>query len=170
MELFRKGKAVFLRLWFSSGGDLLKPDTTLKAEQWDVTTLPSQTGMAPGPGVLGTWNLGVSKFSKKQKESLEAISILTDEASQIARTLGNGNLPSRVGGVRQRGRAEEVPLRQADAGELQEPEGTRHHAVLGADSWRMPWPRTSVARRRSRRRAEQAIKDMAAKMRDVQKA
>ncbi len=95
MNIFRGGGAVFMRLWYSNAGDLYKPDTKLTKEQWDVTGLPSKDGAMPGAGCLGTWNLGVSKFSKKQKESLEAIKILTSQEYQKARILGNGNLPSR---------------------------------------------------------------------------
>ena len=95
MNLFRGGKAAMIRLWFSNVGDLYKDDSTIKTEQWDVAPLPSKDGAKPGPGCLGDWNLGVSKFSTKQKEALEAVRILTSFEFQRARFLDGGFLPSR---------------------------------------------------------------------------
>lgn len=95
INLFRGGKAVMIRLWFSSIGELYKPDSALKAEQWEVVPLPSKDGVKPGPGCLGTWNLAVSKFSKKQKEALEVVKILTNQANQKDRMLGGGFLAAR---------------------------------------------------------------------------
>jgi len=95
MNIFRTGKAVFLRLWYSSGGDLYKDDTTIKGK-WGVTTLPSQDGTKPGPGCLGTWNLGISAFSKHPKETAEVIRWLTSEEQQTWCILNTGNLPVRL--------------------------------------------------------------------------
>jgi multiple sugar transport system substrate-binding protein len=95
MNLFRGGNAVMIRLWFSNVGDLYKDDSAIKPEQWDVAPLPSKDGAKPGPGCLGDWNLGVSKFSTKQKEALEAVRVLTSFEFQRARFLDGGFLPSR---------------------------------------------------------------------------
>ena len=95
MNLFRGGNVAMIRLWFSNAGDLYKPDSAIKQEQWDVAPLPSKDGAKPGPGCLGDWNLGVSKFSKKPKEALEAIKILTDQDNQRMRFLEGGFLPAR---------------------------------------------------------------------------
>ena len=95
MNLFRGGKAAMIRLWFSNAGDLYKEDSAIKTEQWDVAPLPSKDGAKPGPGCLGDWNLGVSKFSTKQKESLEALRTLTGQDHQRMRFLDGGFLPSR---------------------------------------------------------------------------
>ncbi|MCC7368663.1 MAG: ABC transporter substrate-binding protein [Chloroflexi bacterium] len=95
MNLFRGGKVAMIRLWFSTAGDLYKEDSAIKQNQWDVAPLPSKDGAKPGPGCLGDWNLGVSKFSKKPKESLEAIKILTGQEQQRARFLDGGFLPAR---------------------------------------------------------------------------
>jgi multiple sugar transport system substrate-binding protein len=94
-NLFRGGKAAMIRLWFSNFGDIAKPDSAIKQEQWDVAPLPSKDGAKPGAGCLGDWNLGVSKFSTKQKESLEAIKILTGQDHQRMRFLDGGFLPAR---------------------------------------------------------------------------
>jgi multiple sugar transport system substrate-binding protein len=96
MNLFRTGKAAMIRLWFSNAGDLYKPDTTIKPEQWDVAPLPSKDGAKAGPGCLGTWNLGVAVASKKQAAALEAIKLLVNQDNQKARMMGNGNLPTRL--------------------------------------------------------------------------
>ncbi|MBV9327786.1 MAG: ABC transporter substrate-binding protein [Chloroflexi bacterium] len=96
MNLFRGGKAAMIRLWFSNAGDLYKDDSTIKQGQWDVAPLPSKDGAKPGPGCLGDWNLGVSKFSTKQKEALEAVRVLTGFEFQRARFLDGGFLPSRT--------------------------------------------------------------------------
>jgi multiple sugar transport system substrate-binding protein len=95
MNLFRGGKAAMIRLWFSNVGDLYKDDSAIKTEQWNVAPLPSKDGTKSGPGCLGDWNLGVSKFSTKQKEALEAVRILTNYDSQRLRFLDGGFLPSR---------------------------------------------------------------------------
>jgi len=95
MNLFRGGKAAMIRLWFSNAGDLYKDDSAIKQGQWDVAPLPSKDGAKPGPGCLGDWNLGVSKFSTKQKEALEAVRILTGQDNQRARFFDGGFLPSR---------------------------------------------------------------------------
>jgi multiple sugar transport system substrate-binding protein len=95
MNLFRGGKAAMIRLWFSNAGDLFQADSAVKAGQWDVAPLPSKDGAKAGPGCLGDWNLGVSKFSTKQKAALEAIRILTNQETQRARFLDGGFLPSR---------------------------------------------------------------------------
>jgi multiple sugar transport system substrate-binding protein len=96
INLFRTGKAAMIRLWFSNAGELYKPDTTIKPEQWEIVPLPSKDGSKAGPGCLGTWNLGVASASKKQQAAIEAIKVLTDQANQKARMLGNGNLPARM--------------------------------------------------------------------------
>lgn len=95
MNIFRTGKAVFLRLWLSSGGDLYKDDTTIKGK-WGVTTLPAKDATKPGPGCLGTWNLGISAFSKKPKETAEVIRWLTSEEQQTWRVINTSNLPVRA--------------------------------------------------------------------------
>ena len=95
MNLFRGGKVAMIRLWFSNAGDLYKEDSAIKQEQWDVAPLPSKDGAKPGAGCLGDWNLGVSKFSTKQKEALEAVRGLTSFEFQRTRFLDGGFLPSR---------------------------------------------------------------------------
>ena len=56
---------------------------------------PVQGWRQARPGCLGDWNLGVSKFSRKQKESLEAIKVLTGYDMQRIHFLEGGFLPAR---------------------------------------------------------------------------
>ena len=93
-NVFASGGAVFLRSWMTATSAMLA-DTSQVRDAWDVTTLPSQDGTAPGPGCLGTWNLGISAFSERQDEAAEVIRFFTSLEQQTARYLGNGNLPAR---------------------------------------------------------------------------
>jgi len=93
-SVFLAGNAVFLRMWMTSANAMEGPDSAVKGK-WNVTTLPSQTGEQPGPGCLGTWNLGISAFSQRQEETREVIRWFTSLEQQTARYLGNGNLPAR---------------------------------------------------------------------------
>ncbi len=93
-SVFLAGNAVFLRMWMTSASAMEGANSQVKGK-WDVTTLPSQTGEQPGPGCLGTWNLGISAFSQRQEETREAIRWFTSLEQQTARYLGNGNLPAR---------------------------------------------------------------------------
>lgn len=95
-NIFATGGAVFLRIWYGNVSTLYDPkQSKLTTDQWGVTNLPSKDGTKPGPGCLGTWNLGVSTYSKHQKESVEAIKWLTSLEQQTARFLDNVNLPAR---------------------------------------------------------------------------
>ena len=96
VNIFATGGALFLRIWYGNISTMYDPkQTKLTTDQWDVTSLPSKDGVKPGPGCLGTWNLGVSAFSKHQKESTTAIQWLTSLEQQTTRMLDNVNLPSR---------------------------------------------------------------------------
>jgi multiple sugar transport system substrate-binding protein len=95
-NLFGGGKAAMIRLWFSNYGDIAKPESAIKPAQWDVAPLPSSDGAKPGAGCLGDWNLGVSKFSTKQKAALEAVSLLTSYETQRMHFLEGGFLPARI--------------------------------------------------------------------------
>jgi multiple sugar transport system substrate-binding protein len=94
-NLFGGGKAAMIRLWFSNFGDIAKPESAIKREQWDVVALPSKDGAKSGAGCLGDWNLGVSKFSKNQKAALEAVTTLTSFETQRLHFLDGGFLPAR---------------------------------------------------------------------------
>ena len=93
-NVFVEGRAVFLRQWMTATA-AMEADTSQIKGMWDVAPLPSQDGAAPGPGCLGTWNLGISKFSRYPEETAEAIRWLTSLEQQTTRYLGGGFLPAR---------------------------------------------------------------------------
>jgi multiple sugar transport system substrate-binding protein len=93
-NVFASGKAVFLRSWMTATSAMLGDESQVK-DVWDVTTLPSQDGSAPGPGCLGTWNLGISAYSENVDAAVEVIKWFTSLEQQTNRYLGNGNLPAR---------------------------------------------------------------------------
>ena len=93
-NVFVEGRAVFLRMWMTATS-AMEADTSAVKGLWDVATLPSANGEAPGPGCLGTWNLGISKFSRYPEESATAIQFLTSLEQQTQRYLGSGSLPAR---------------------------------------------------------------------------
>lgn len=95
MNIFRNGEAVFLRMWMTSGVLLVEEETPIDG-LWDVTTLPSQSGEEPGPGCLGTWNLGISAHSRNPEAAAEFIRWIISPEQQTYRAVGNGSLPSRI--------------------------------------------------------------------------
>jgi len=96
INIFATGGALFLRIWYGNVSTLYDlKQSKLTTDQWGVTNLPSKDGVKPGPGCLGTWNLGVSTYSKHQKESVVAIQWLTSLEQQTAKMLDNVQLPTR---------------------------------------------------------------------------
>lgn len=93
-NIFVQGKAVFLRSWMTATTALDGEASAVKG-LWGVTTLPSKDGAQPGPGCLGTWNIGISAFSEQAEAAAEAIRFLTSQEQQTQRYLVNGNLPAR---------------------------------------------------------------------------
>lgn len=53
-NVFVEGRAVFLRMWMTATS-AMEADTSAVKGLWDVTTLPSANGEAPGPGCLAAW-------------------------------------------------------------------------------------------------------------------
>jgi multiple sugar transport system substrate-binding protein len=169
MNLFRGGKAVMIRLWFSNVGDLYKPDSAIKTEQWDVAPLPSKDGTKSGPGCLGDWNLGVSKFSTKQKEALEAVRILTSYEFQRARFLDGGFLPSRQAVFDDPEIQKKYPYAkaaQASFENLKPRPVTPYYPDMSANAIQPAFGQ-AMARQIT---ADQAIKQMADKMRQILKS
>ncbi len=93
-SVFAAGNAIFLRSWMTSTGAMLGEESQVR-DVWDVTTLPSQDGSAPGPGCLGTWNLGISAYSENVDAAVEVIKWFTSLEQQTARYLDVGHLPAR---------------------------------------------------------------------------
>ncbi len=167
MNIFRTGKAVFLRLWYSSGADLYKDDTTIKGK-WGVTTLPSKDGMKPGPGCLGTWNLGLSTFSKRPKETAEAVRWLTSEEQQVWRVINASSLPARLAVFDNPEVQAKYPYAksaQESFKDLKPRPVTPYYSQFSADAIQ-PNLGAALTKQKS---PEQAIKDMADKMRAIVK-
>lgn len=167
MNVFASGGAVFLRLWYSNAGTLYDPaQTKLTTDQWSVTNLPSKDGKAPGPGCLGTWNLGVSTYSKHQKESIEALKFLTSQDQQKARMLGNGNLAARPAVFDDPDIQKKYPyakLAQGSLDNLKPRPVTPFWAQMSSDAVQ---PEFGLAFS-NKKSAQQAIKDMSDKMRTI---
>jgi multiple sugar transport system substrate-binding protein len=169
MNLFRGGKAAMIRLWFGNAGDLYQPDSAIKQEQWDVAPLPSKDGTKPGAGCLGDWNLGVSKFSTKQKQALEAVAILTNQDNQRARFLDGGYLPSRQAVFDDPEIQKKYPYAkaaQASFDNLKPRPVTPYYPDMSANALQPAFGQAMA----QQITPEQAIKQMADKMRQIQKS
>ena len=161
---FRDGRAVFLRLWMTSA-TAFDADTSKIKGKWDVTVLPSQIGK-PGPGCLEAWNLGISRFSQHPNETAQAIQWLTSQEQQKSRLLGNGSLPARPAVLDDA----EVKAKYAYADKvsstfesLKPRPVTPYWAQMSADAIQ-PSFGAAVSRQKT---PEQAIKDMADKLRSI---
>jgi multiple sugar transport system substrate-binding protein len=91
---FRDGKGSMIRAWYTAIAQFNDPAGQIVGK-WDVVPLPSKDGVKPGPGCLGTWNLAVSKFSKKQPQAIAAVKWLTAADQQRQRVLDIGSFPAR---------------------------------------------------------------------------
>jgi len=168
MNLFRGGKVAMIRLWFSNAGDLYKDDSTIKQNQWDVAPLPSKDGAKPGAGCLGDWNLGVSKFSTKQKEALEAVKILTGQENQRARFYDGGFLPARPAVFDDPEIQKKYPYAkaaQASFEELKPRPVTPFYPQMSADAIQPAFGQAMA----QQIKPDVAIKQMADKMREIMK-
>jgi multiple sugar transport system substrate-binding protein len=161
---FASGGAVFLRSWMTATSAMEGPDSQV-AGLWDVTTLPSLDG-SPGPGCLGTWNLGISAFSERAAEAAEVIKFLTSLDQQTARYLGNGNLPARSAVFEDPEVAEKYAYadRLGPAFEALKPRPvTPYYSQMSADALQ---PNYGAAMTRQKT-PDEAIADMAETMRQI---
>jgi multiple sugar transport system substrate-binding protein len=168
MDLFRGGKVAMIRLWFSTVGTLYNPDSAIKVGQWDVAPLPSKDGVKPGPGCLGDWNLGISRFSTKQKEALEVVKILTGFEQQRTRFLDGGFLPARPAVFDDPDIQKKYPYAKAAQAsfEILKPRPvTPFYPQMSADAIQPAFGQAMA----QQIKPEQAIKQMADKMRDIMK-
>ena len=167
-NLFGGGKAAMIRLWYSNFGDIAKPESVIKQQQWDVVPLPSKDGVKPGPGCLGDWNLGVSKFSTKQKEALEAIRIMTGQDMQRTRFLDGGFLPARPAVFDDPDIQKKYPYAksaQASFESLKARPVTPFYPQMSSDAIQPAFGQAMA----QQIKPEQAIKQMADKMREIMK-
>ncbi|MGN6674270.1 MAG: ABC transporter substrate-binding protein [Thermomicrobiales bacterium] len=164
---FTDGKAVFLRNWMTETS-AMDADTSKVKGKWDVTTLPSKDGSKPGPGCLGTWNLGISAFSKHQKEAAEAIKFLTSLDQQTKNYLNVGKLPARTAVFDDPAVTQKYPFAaklRPSFENLKPRPVTPYYSQMSADALQ---PNYGAATSRSKT-PDQAVKDMADKMRQVLK-
>lgn len=165
---FRSGGAAMIRLWYSNVSPLYASDSKLKTDQWDIIALPSKDGSKPGPGCLGDWNLGVSAYSKKPKETIEVIKILTGQDWQTKQFLDGAFLPSRPAVFDDPQIQAKYPYAksaQASFANLKPRPVTPFYGQMSADAIQ-PNFGAVMAKQKS---PQQAIKDMADKMRQILK-
>ncbi len=93
INLYNAGHAAFMRNWASAYGTIRGPSCPVR-RQTEVALLPAGPG---GRGrTLGGIAVGVSKYSEHREEAVAALRELVSEASQIARVIQAGSLPSRL--------------------------------------------------------------------------
>jgi trehalose/maltose transport system substrate-binding protein len=88
LETWQEGKAVFMRHWAHHA----LSNNALQDIRGKIIPLPS--GEAGSHAVIGGWQLGVSKFSKRPKEALEFLTFMTRYDTQYV-LAERGFLPSR---------------------------------------------------------------------------
>ncbi len=162
---FAAGRGVFLRMWMSQLSVMDAQNSQIRGK-WDLTTLPSLDGTKPGPGCLGTWNLGISMFSKKQKEAAEAIKFLTSQEQQKRSYLDGGRLPARSAVFDDPDIKAKYPFsdKLKPSFEALKPRPvTPYYGQMSLDAIQ-PNFGSAVSRQKS---PEQAIKDMAARMKEI---
>ncbi len=162
---FLDGKGVFLRLWITSA-NAFDSDTSKVKGKWGVVPLPSNDATKPGPGCLGTWNLGVSKFSKHQAEAGQVIQWLSTAEQQTNRYLANGNIPSRSAVFQDpqvKAKYSYVDALTPVFESLKPRPVTPFYSQMSADAIQ-PNFGAAMGKQKS---AEQAIKDMTTKLRSI---
>lgn len=166
-NVFTDGRAAFLRFWLSGTQGFDGEQSKIKGK-WGVTTLPSKTGQQAGPGCLGTWNLGISAFSRYPKETAEAIRFLTSQDQQKGRYLGNVSLPTRPAvfdDTDVKAKYNYVDAIRPALDNLKPRPVTPFYGQMSADALR---PNFGAAMTRGKA-PDQAIRDMAAKLKEIVK-
>lgn len=92
---FQDGRAVFMRNWPYAWPLLQDPASPVRGKV-AVAPLPSEDG-APGPGVLGGWQLGVSARAPPARRAAAArlVAHLTSPAANLVLALAYGRNPAR---------------------------------------------------------------------------
>ncbi len=93
-NVFIEGKAGLLRTWLSDYRVINLDSASKVAGKVDVAPLPATAGRK-GKSVLGTWNLAISKFSKRPDESMTWIKFLTAPAQMKVKHLRGGQVATR---------------------------------------------------------------------------
>jgi trehalose/maltose transport system substrate-binding protein len=90
--IFQIGKSIFMRNWPYAWVVLNNPESPV-AGNVGITVLPKGGKQGKSSSVLGGWNLAVSKYSKKQKDSVDLVLFLTSEGELRRRALEHGYYP-----------------------------------------------------------------------------
>lgn len=162
---FRDGKGAMIRAWYTAIAQFNDPAGQIVGK-WDVVPLPSKDGAKAGPGCLGTWNLAVSKFSKKQPQAIQAVKWLTAAEQQRARVLAIGSFPARVAVFDDSEVKAKYPFVESlkqSLGELKPRPVTPYYSEMSANVLQ-PNVGAVMVRQKS---PEQAIKDISAGLRQI---
>lgn len=92
-RIFQQGNAAFMRNW-PYAYVLAQGDDSAVHGKVDVTLVPS--GGARHAAALGGWQLGVSRYSRHQKEAIEFVRYMVSEEVQKRRAIDVSLLPSRM--------------------------------------------------------------------------
>ena len=93
---FQSGNAVFMRNWPYAWSLAQKDDSPVK-DKVGVMALPKGGPEGKNTGTLGGWNLGVSKYSKKQEAAISLVKYLTSLEEQKRRAITNSFNPTIAG-------------------------------------------------------------------------
>ena len=90
-SVFQNGNAAFMRNWHYVWDLLQGADSRVK-DKVGVALLPA--GEAGQSATLGGWQLGVSKYSRHQKQATELVMYLTSEKIQKRRAIEGAYMPT----------------------------------------------------------------------------
>lgn len=92
-ELFRNGKAVFMRNWPYAWLYLQEEESPVRG-QVGVMPVPKGSPNGNSPGVMGGWGLAVSKYSRHREAAASLIFYLTGPVGQKKFCLLDNHIPS----------------------------------------------------------------------------
>jgi len=90
---FQSGQAVFMRNWPYAWAKAQAADSLIK-DKVGVMALPRGGPDGKTTGTLGGWNLGVSKYSRKQEAAISLVKYLTGQKEQKRRALAYAANPT----------------------------------------------------------------------------
>lgn len=93
--VFLDGRSVFHRGWPSVYANGQNPNMSKIVGKIGIIPMPHAPGHSSS-ATLGTWNLGISKFTKHPKESWEVVKFMTSVEAQKIKALMGGNPPVRM--------------------------------------------------------------------------
>ncbi len=91
--IFQLGKAVFMRNWPYAWA-ILNSEESPVAGKVGISLLPRGTLAGQSAGTIGGWSLGVSKYSRRQKDAIDLVLFLTSRQELKRRAVESGFYPS----------------------------------------------------------------------------